>query len=140
MAEILLVEDEKDMSDEIRMLLEKEGHEVDMASGYAEATRLFDARSHDLVILDIIMAIGDDEGIEPSKVADGRETGVAVFEYMRHAKPDQPVIIITVVRRERTLNKVRTANAILEKPFYPDEFLRTVRGVLSADADEETDE
>ncbi len=54
---ILIVEDEKDISDLIKYNLEKEGYRVIPASEGRQAVKLADKEHPDLIILDLILVI-----------------------------------------------------------------------------------
>src|SRR2546423_1781420 len=60
--EVLLVEDEKNISELIRDVLSADGIEVQVAETVAEGARLLQKRAPDLLILDL--KLPDGEGIE----------------------------------------------------------------------------
>jgi len=55
MAKILIVEDEKALNDAYRIILEKEGHTVDIAYNGEEALQKVDDVNPDIILLDILM-------------------------------------------------------------------------------------
>ena len=55
MARILVVDDEKGITNIIKSLLSKEGHEVQIANEGTEAIKKIEAVNPDLVILDVMM-------------------------------------------------------------------------------------
>lgn len=62
MSKILVVDDEKQVRDMLRMVLERAGYEVFEAPDGAKALRVFQERPADLVIVDIVMP--EREGFE----------------------------------------------------------------------------
>ena len=59
---ILVVEDDNNISDLIRMYLEKEGFEVRIAADGGKAVEEFKAREPDLVLLDVMLPVLDGQG------------------------------------------------------------------------------
>ncbi len=55
MKRILIIDDEPDLRDILRELLEKEGYQVDTASDGQSGYQMISQGGHDLVLLDIIM-------------------------------------------------------------------------------------
>lgn len=60
---ILVVEDDNNISDLIRMYLEKEGFEVRIAADGGKAVEEFKAREPDLVLLDVMLPVLDGWGV-----------------------------------------------------------------------------
>ena len=112
---ILVVEDDNNISDLIRMYLEKEGFEVRIAADGGKAVEEFKAREPDLVLLDVML---------PN--ADG-------FELMEYIRPlGIPVIFLTA--RGSVDDRVRGlrmgAEDYIVKPFEVVELLARVDVVL----------
>ncbi len=80
MAKILIIDDEKDIRIVLQQVLEREGHEVDVAPGASEGLELLEGHGADLVITDIIMP-----GID----------GVATLGRIKESWPEVPVIVIS---------------------------------------------
>ena len=76
---ILVVEDDRNISDLIRMYLEKEGFEVRSAYDGGKAVEEFDKQAPDMVLLDIMLPVMD---------------GWAVCAYIRE-KAKTPIIMLT---------------------------------------------
>lgn len=94
--ELLWVEDELDgRSDPKVETLEKEGDiRVHIAPDASEALNWLRANVPDIVVLDIMMAPGDE--LPADEVKNGYETGFALLRKMRREmKLDTPVIILT---------------------------------------------
>ncbi len=80
MAKILVIDDEQDIRVVLRQVLEREGHEVDVAEGGNEGLELLESNGADVVITDIIMP-----GID----------GVATLGKIKENWPGVPVIVIS---------------------------------------------
>ncbi len=80
MARILVIDDEQDIRVVLQQVLEREGHEVDVAAGGNEGLELLESNGADVVITDIIMP-----GID----------GVATLGKIKENWPGLPVIVIS---------------------------------------------
>ena len=60
---ILVVEDDRNISELIRMYLEKEGFEVRLAYDGGKAVEEYDKRAPDMVLLDIMLPVMDGWGV-----------------------------------------------------------------------------
>ena len=116
MARLLVVDDEADIRELVRELLERAGHEVVEAAEGAEALRVFYAERPDLVMLDVSMP-----------VLDGWQT----LERIRELS-EVPVVMLTA--RDSELDKVRGLRAgaddYVTKPFGRQELLARVEAQL----------
>jgi two-component system response regulator PilR (NtrC family) len=117
MSLVLVVDDEAAMRDLLRIVLEKEGHEVftanDGAAGLALATR----RTPDLVISDIKMP-----GLD----------GVSLLANLRQQGGSMPVIMITAYADSESAIQAMKQGAYdyLTKPFKMDEIKLVIRRAL----------
>jgi two-component system KDP operon response regulator KdpE len=113
---VLVVDDEKALSDFVRRNLEVRKYHVLTAANGLEALGLFNSESIDLVILDIMMPHMD---------------GLEVIRRIRQAS-DVPVIVLTAMGEE--VDKVRAfdlgADDYLTKPFGVGELLSRIQAVL----------
>ncbi|MCB9365871.1 MAG: response regulator [Calditrichaeota bacterium] len=121
MCRILIVDDDPSIRQMLRSMLEREGHDVDVASNGAECLRLFRATSYELVITDIIMP--EQEGIE-------------TIRRLRAEKPEIRVIAISGGGRigpadYLSMAKLIGASATLAKPFERAALLEAVQSALS---------
>lgn len=112
---ILVVEDEKNISDLLQLYLEKEGYETQCAADGVKAIETFRAFQPDLVLLDIMLPGAD---------------GYEVLDYI---KPMEiPVIFLTA--KGSTDDKVKGlklgADDYLTKPFEIVELLARVESIL----------
>ena len=79
-ARILVVDDEESMRRFLSILLEKDGHEVVLASGGAEALTRLESESFDVLVTDLKM---------PGM------TGLELLEKVREVDPSLPVVVLT---------------------------------------------
>ncbi len=130
---IAIVEDEKNIRDNVAFALEREGYEVDTYGDGASCWEAFKERLPDLVILDIIMPQMD---------------GLEVCRRLRSLSQDVPIIFLTSRDEEfdRVLGLELGADDYLCKPFSMRELLARIRVLFRrislgreapSDADEE---
>jgi len=120
MAKILVIDDEPSILLMIKKMLEKAGHEVEMALNGKEGMQIFENNKADLLITDIIM---------PEK--EGLETIVE----MRKKYPDLKIIAISGggrISADGYLQgaKLLGANMVFQKPLIQKEFLEAVSFLL----------
>jgi two-component system, OmpR family, KDP operon response regulator KdpE len=120
---ILLVDDEVALQRTVGQLLRARGYEVDVAGTGADALELFDARTPDLIVLDL--GLPDLEGTE-------------VCRRVR-AKSQVPIIVLSA--RSAEADKVNAldlgADDYVTKPFGPEELLARIRVALRRISSEE---
>jgi DNA-binding response OmpR family regulator len=121
MAKILVLDDEASIVLMIKKMLEKAGHEVDMALNGKDGMILFEQNKPDLLITDIIMP--EKEGLE------------TIFE-LRQKYPDLKIIAISGGGRispEGYLPgaKLLGADMVFQKPLDQKEFLQAVATLLN---------
>jgi DNA-binding response OmpR family regulator len=121
-ARILCIDDEKEIIDLIRLILERKGYEVDGAIG-GEAG-LAKARSWipDLVLLDLMMPDMD---------------GWEVFHRLRADANMADVPVIVVTARAQSIDRVlglhvARVNDYISKPFTPQDLVESVERVLAS--------
>jgi DNA-binding response OmpR family regulator len=118
MAVILVIDDDADMRDFVRITLESAGHEVVLASDGREGVQQFHARRPDLVITDLFMP--DQEGLETIK-------------QLRIEFPEVTIIAMSGKPTGATMLTVAQrlgAKTVLQKPFLPVQLLKAVEQVL----------
>ena len=117
MAHVLVVEDNADVAEGLRMNLELEGHVVEHASDGVLAGRMIDEAPPDLVVLDLMLP-----GID----------GFSLLASMRERGHDMPVLILSARQEER--DKVRGfrvgADDYVTKPFGLHELLARIAALL----------
>jgi DNA-binding response OmpR family regulator len=114
---ILLVDDEKAITDNLAPLLERSGFEVEVAGNGARGLEKLASFSPDLIVLDVLMP-----------QIDGRE----MLRRMRQSGNWTPVILLTQVgaSTERAMALEEGADDYLNKPFDPHELIARIRSVL----------
>ena len=118
---ILLVEDDPDLSRQLKLALGDAGYAVDHAADGEEAHYLGEAEPYDAVILDLGLPKID---------------GVSVLERWRRENIAMPVLILTA--RDNWSQKVAGFDAgaddYLTKPFHTEELLARLRALLRRSA------
>lgn len=120
-ARILVVEDNADEAQMVKMILEPEGYEVALAANGEEGLKQVEAAKPDLIVLDVMMPLLD---------------GFAMCAKLREEPEYQkiPVILLTAVAdrvrdTKYPLDGVLRAEAeeYLEKPVDPEQLVSTVK-------------
>jgi len=113
---ILVVEDDHNISDLIRMYLEKEGFEVRLALDGGKAVEEFEKKTLDLVLLDIMLPVMD---------------GWAVCAKIRETSKT-PIIMLTAKSEvtDRITGLEMGADDYLVKPFEMKELMARINAVL----------
>src|SRR5512145_1558213 len=113
---VLLVEDERRLSQLVRRVMEEEGHTVDAAFDGEEGLAMALDGSHDVIVLDVMLPQMD---------------GMEVCRTLRRRKLDTPVLLLTAL--DSVDDKVRGLDAgaddYLPKPFAFQELLARVRAL-----------
>jgi PAS domain S-box-containing protein len=117
MARILLVDDDPDIVDLLKLGLETEGYEVLEAGSGGECLEKLNAKKPDLILLDIMMP---DMG------------GLDVLKAVKKASPNTGVIMITAhATLERAVNSLKHgAYDFICKPYESDELLASIARCL----------
>jgi two-component system response regulator RegX3 len=120
---ILLIEDEEAISEPLAAALGREGFDPVVAGTAAEGMELFEKRSPDLVLLDVMLPDGD-----------GRDLLRRIRETSR-----TPVVMLTARGEEtdRVLGLELGADDYVTKPFSAAELAARVRAVLRRSGDAE---
>lgn len=115
---ILLVEDEENLHDTLRLNLEIEGYEVTSAYTGPEALTKIQSEYFDLVILDIMLPEID---------------GISVLETMRLSKVESPVLILSArnTSADRIMGLRKGADDYLTKPFELEELLLRIQNLVA---------
>ena len=119
---ILLVDDEQMILALARRILEQAGHQVIEASDGEEAIEVF--RKHreqiDLILLDMLMP---------------RKSGRDTLAVLHGLAPEVPVVLASGYGLVASEELVKLgARAFLEKPYRPEDLIRTVRQVMDSPA------
>ena len=122
MAKILIVDDDPDMVEAGRIVLEREGYTVESASNMADGLRALEESHPDLLILDVMMEEADD--------------GLLLARQIRRRGHNLPVLMLTSVNRVMGLNidkhqEIVPVDEFVEKPVDPATLLEKVRALLA---------
>ncbi|MBV8692913.1 MAG: response regulator [Actinobacteria bacterium] len=124
MATVLVVDDEPDIRDIVRINLERDGHRVLTADGGPEGLEIVRRERPDLVILDVMMP-----GL------DGWEVLTSIKGESEHEISDVPVLMLTA--RSGDMDRIRGgiegALRYIQKPFSTLELREEVRKALEGD-------
>ncbi|HID61516.1 MAG TPA: response regulator [Anaerolineae bacterium] len=120
---VLCIEDEPEMIDLIRLILERKGFEVVGAVGGAEGLEVIRREMPDLILLDLMMPEVD---------------GWEVFRQMRADEQLKDIPVIVVTAKAQSIDKVlglhiAKVDDYVTKPFGPQELLNSVNKVLAAE-------
>lgn len=118
---ILIVDDDFELSDGIRAVLETQGHKVLQARDGQRGQDLIYQQRPDLVILDMMMP---------------RKGGYPVLEHFRDKKDAPPIIMITANEGSRHKAYAEYLGVIdyIRKPFAMERLLEAVQKGLNPDA------
>jgi DNA-binding response OmpR family regulator len=113
---VLVVEDERRLSQLIRRVLEEEGHTVDTAYDGEEGLSMALEASHDVIVLDIMLPERD---------------GLSVCSELRRQRVDTPIILLTALDgvEDRVRGLDAGADDYLAKPFAFQELLARIRAL-----------
>jgi two-component system alkaline phosphatase synthesis response regulator PhoP len=114
---ILLVEDEENLHEALKLNLELEGYEVTSAFDGATALQKIESEYFDLVVLDIMLPEAD---------------GIHVTETIRVQNNDVPILILSAknTSADRVLGLKKGADDYLTKPFNLEELLLRVQKLI----------
>ena len=115
---ILLVEDEENLQDALRLNFEMEGYEVTSAYDGAEALKSVHNEYFDLIILDIMLPEID---------------GITVCENIRLFNSEIPILILSAKNSssDRVIGLQKGADDYLTKPFDLTELLLRVKNLIN---------
>ena len=114
---ILLVEDEENLQEALKLNLEIEGYEITSAYDGAEALKAVQKEYFNLIILDVMLPELD---------------GIVVCETIRLNNPDIPILILSAKNSsaDRVLGLKKGADDYLTKPFNLEELLLRVTKLI----------
>jgi two-component system, OmpR family, alkaline phosphatase synthesis response regulator PhoP len=114
---ILLVEDEKHLSETIKLNLELEDYAVSVAEDGRKALEIFKEQHFDLVVLDIMIPQLD---------------GIAVCETIRLTNKETPILFLSAksAAEDRVLGLKKGGDDYLTKPFNLEELLIRVQKLI----------
>lgn len=114
---ILLVEDEENLHEALKLNLELEGYDVTSAFDGASAQKAIDAEYFDLIILDVMLPEID---------------GISLAENIRISNNEVPILILSAKNSsaDRVLGLKKGADDYLTKPFNLEELLLRVHKLI----------
>lgn len=120
--QILCIEDEPEMIDLIRLILNRRGFEVKGANGGIEGLKMMRADHPDLVLLDLMMPDMD---------------GWEVYQQMKADEKTRDIPVIVVTAKAQSIDRVlglhiAKVDDYISKPFSPQELLNSVDRILNA--------
>jgi two-component system alkaline phosphatase synthesis response regulator PhoP len=115
---ILLVEDEENLHEALKLNLELEGYEVTSAFDGAAALKAIDEAYFDLIILDVMLPVVD---------------GIQVAETIRISNNDIPILMLSARNSsaDRVAGLKKGADDYLTKPFNLEELLLRVSKLIN---------
>lgn len=127
---VLFIEDEEELVRDLPPILESKGFEVTATTDIREALRLFAESDFDVVLTDIAMPPASD--MNSKALAYGRETGIEVARRLREAKPQIPIVALTVIRDPKIVSRMRKAGIryILQKPQELQRIVETLQKAM----------
>lgn len=130
MAKILIIDDDPDIVESMRIILESCRHKVKIAKSGAEGLKEAKAEKYDLIILDVMM--------------ETMSTGFEVARNLRENRENKnvPILMLTAIKESTGLDfnsevgdkDWLPVNAYLEKPMKPNELLVKVESLLKGAA------
>ena len=114
---ILLVEDEENLHEALKLNLELEGYAVSSAFDGAAAIKTFESEYFDLIILDIMLPEID---------------GINLTEFIRLKNVEVPILILSAKNSsaDRVLGLKKGADDYLTKPFNLEELLLRIQKLI----------
>lgn len=118
---LVYIEDEAEMIDLVRLILNRRGYEVIGANGGLEGLEIVRREKPDLVLLDLMMP---DLG------------GWEVFQQMKASEETRNIPVIVVTAKAQTIDRVlglhiAKVDDYISKPFSPQELFNSIEKVLN---------
>jgi CheY-like chemotaxis protein len=126
---VLLVDDDSDMLDQSRLILEHAGYSVATCGSRKEAEEYIAGSKPDISVVDLMMETND--------------AGFVLCYHLKKKYPDKPVIILTSVMSETGLEfdagsasdrSWIKADSLLHKPVRPEQLVRELDKLLASNA------
>lgn len=126
MAKILIIDDDQDMIEASRVLLEAKGHQVASAGDKEGGLKAIEEFGPDLLILDVMMVQADD--------------GIVMAQDLKKRGARFPILMVSGISRVSGLNYDKDStmvpvDAFLEKPIRPDVLMAKVNELLKVQED-----
>lgn len=123
MSKILIIDDDPDIIEASRLLLESKGHQVLSAGDTEEGLKAIETYQPDLLILDVMMVQADD--------------GIVMAQDLKKKGFKFPILMVSGIGKITGLHYDKDSTmvpveAFLEKPIRPDVLLAKVNELLNA--------
>ena len=124
---VLIADDDTDVLEVIKAILEHEGYQVHTARDGEQAFKMLRKRSFDAVILDVVMP---------------KVTGVKLLQIMRKSSrmKEVPTMLLTgnllETRRLEENGSTQLANDFITKPFNTRDLIKRVRALINGSPEE----
>ena len=125
LANVLVVDDDPDIREAIKIVLETQSYELTFASNGEECLEQVQKNTPDVIILDLLMPKRD---------------GFEVIKELRgyHRYPRIPILILTAVKKEAGDRRYELETGLsmdvddyIEKPIEPDDLIHRVKRILA---------
>ncbi|MBI9017524.1 MAG: response regulator [Phycisphaerae bacterium] len=121
MTRILLVDDDPDVIEATRMVLEKQGYEVAVGYSRQEGLDAIAKQEPDLLLLDVMMEQPDD--------------GIAMAQQLRRSGFTKPILMLSSIGKVTDMefgkvDDILPVNAFIDKPVQPDVLVAQVKKLL----------
>jgi len=122
MAHLLIVDDDPDFVEALRIHLERSGYSVESASDRSDGMRLARNGQFDLLILDVMMAEPDD--------------GIVMAQELRKEGFDKPILMLSGISSVAGMTygqdeEILPASDFLEKPVRPETLIERIHALLN---------
>ena len=125
---ILLVDDDRDIRDSLRIILEANGYSVQTAVNGSEASKLLETELPDIMILDIMMST-DTEGFDLAHKLRRNEKYEKIPILMLTSFP-QKMMEEGTEKFQHIMEEGWPVTQFFEKPIDPEELLSAVEAIL----------
>jgi CheY-like chemotaxis protein len=125
LAKILVVDDDPDVREAVKIVLETQLYQLTFASNGEECMEQIKKNRPDLIILDLLMP---------------KKDGFEVIKELRvhQSYPQIPILVLTVVKKEAAGRRYELETALhmdvddyIEKPIQPDDLINRVKRILA---------
>jgi CheY-like chemotaxis protein len=122
---VLVVDDDPDIREAVKIILETQPYELTFASNGEECLEQVKKNIPDLIVLDLLMP---------------KKDGFEVIKELRGSAsyPRIPILVLTVVKREAAGRRYELETALhmdvddyIEKPIQPDDLIDRVKKILA---------
>ncbi len=122
MAHLLIVDDDPDFVEALRIHLERSGYSVESALDRTDGMRLARNGQFDLLILDVMMAEPDD--------------GIVMAQELRKEGFDKPILMLSGISSVAGMTygqdeEILPASDFLEKPVRPETLIERIHALLN---------